>query len=958
MKFSRIYLGDFGIFQNVSMDNIGKGIVVIGGRNRAGKTTFMSALRFLGYKVPKSPGVPSPIYKYDVKADVAREGLNYRISLEGHGKPKVVPVGHNDEKTLEELYNHLDRFTYKQLYTISLDELRKIPDNINEKDMDRITTVLLGAGWEDVLRLQEIKDYLNKEAYKIGGKEGSLYKGNFKNSYNKMKEGIELREKVNAEIDTYETKCGRLKELKVNIPSLEERIKKERIEAQRLELIKEHFDRYLEYKSKNMELKEKHNKLLLKSYPGTGKGQAERLKIEYQNTLKEEERIRSHFTAITGFEPEAKIYDSLIKHQKEINEFKVKVSGWEVSIDNYKRETEELDKRKKALYSDIKGISGIDNKKEGLTFIDIVKAGRINDNNLKSIVKSYVDLTDDYRRKENEISHLEYVIGEKINQLEKIPPLKDNLLTKVSLMFGVDVLAAASLSLILPAEVSLTFGIAGAAAIMSYFLRQNSTEQPIIFKKAELEKEISDYKGEKQALVLTKDDLNGKIKAVESSISNLKSKYHIPDKINIFCLPDFIREMRDLQREHEKVVSKEESLDDLKADIDKDFTRVLPVLIDIGLLEQGYECVFRNKETVLRKLEKSFDYLETALAYEAIKKKKKEIEGRILKLLKQGGQGEEGRIENLDYLSLLDDFVMLGEKFEELREKKGKKETLQKIIESYLYTERWGPLFEDREGEVNLITSFGLWCEKYSSPGEVKGQHEEAIKAVKKLEVELQDLIEEKRDLEKEVEELASDEKLTEAIEIIDSGRRELGNLVEEYTINRISALMVEKLSERLIDRTRNGLLESANDVFCRITGSEYKGIELPPDKLKETEFMAVCDDKGYQEVNDLSRATREQLFLSIRLSRIKDIQPELPVILDDTFANFDPLNAREAIKYLLELSKTHQVFVLTCHPEFLDCLAPLESIRECQFWGIQEGKFCGPYTEGSKVRDLLINPY
>ncbi|MFW6229945.1 MAG: AAA family ATPase [Halanaerobium sp.] len=47
MYYKKIYIRDFGIFQNQTLNNISKNLVVIGGKNRAGKSTFLKLLRYL-----------------------------------------------------------------------------------------------------------------------------------------------------------------------------------------------------------------------------------------------------------------------------------------------------------------------------------------------------------------------------------------------------------------------------------------------------------------------------------------------------------------------------------------------------------------------------------------------------------------------------------------------------------------------------------------------------------------------------------------------------------------------------------------------------------------------------------------------------------------------------------------------------------------------------------------------
>ncbi|WP_356918895.1 ATP-binding protein, partial [Chryseobacterium gambrini] len=45
MRFVDLSLTDFGVYRNARLDEIGEGINVVAGPQRAGKTTFMQAVR-------------------------------------------------------------------------------------------------------------------------------------------------------------------------------------------------------------------------------------------------------------------------------------------------------------------------------------------------------------------------------------------------------------------------------------------------------------------------------------------------------------------------------------------------------------------------------------------------------------------------------------------------------------------------------------------------------------------------------------------------------------------------------------------------------------------------------------------------------------------------------------------------------------------------------------------------
>jgi uncharacterized protein YhaN len=106
------------------------------------------------------------------------------------------------------------------------------------------------------------------------------------------------------------------------------------------------------------------------------------------------------------------------------------------------------------------------------------------------------------------------------------------------------------------------------------------------------------------------------------------------------------------------------------------------------------------------------------------------------------------------------------------------------------------------------------------------------------------------------------------------------------------------------------------------------------------------------QETKALSRATREQLFLSVRLARIRQLDIELLVVLDDAISNFDPAQTRRTLAFLNELAKTDQVIILTCHPQFAEIAAEQAAVDG--FWCLDEGKFSGLYENIDPVYEVL----
>ena len=117
-------------------------------------------------------------------------------------------------------------------------------------------------------------------------------------------------------------------------------------------------------------------------------------------------------------------------------------------------------------------------------------------------------------------------------------------------------------------------------------------------------------------------------------------------------------------------------------------------------------------------------------------------------------------------------------------------------------------------------------------------------------------------------------------------------------------------------------------------------------------EFESILADGQAQRTGELSRATAEQLFLAIRLARIRRHESSLPVLLDDSLTNFDPGHHIRTLQTISELADTNQVFLLTCHPELLDRVDA--HTDTAQYWCLEGGRFDGPYSSPDEPSALL----
>jgi uncharacterized protein YhaN len=111
----------------------------------------------------------------------------------------------------------------------------------------------------------------------------------------------------------------------------------------------------------------------------------------------------------------------------------------------------------------------------------------------------------------------------------------------------------------------------------------------------------------------------------------------------------------------------------------------------------------------------------------------------------------------------------------------------------------------------------------------------------------------------------------------------------------------------------------AAQTFFHGLTGGRYPKLHVTVGEQEIT----VVDETGVRKTPEqLSRGTYEQLYLALRFGLIQSMGEEverLPVIVDEVLVNFDLVRAQRAAAAFVELSRTNQVLVLTCHQWVVD---------------------------------------
>ena len=115
-------------------------------------------------------------------------------------------------------------------------------------------------------------------------------------------------------------------------------------------------------------------------------------------------------------------------------------------------------------------------------------------------------------------------------------------------------------------------------------------------------------------------------------------------------------------------------------------------------------------------------------------------------------------------------------------------------------------------------------------------------------------------------------------------------------------------------------MLQEVRRLFARMTCDRYTNVRRTLDGV-----LLLEEREGQvKEPHQLSRGTREQLYLAIRLAYVhyytRKAEP-LPLVMDDVLVNFDDQRAMRTLDVLCEFAQSLQIIFLTCHQNVVDLI-------------------------------------
>ncbi len=191
--------------------------------------------------------------------------------------------------------------------------------------------------------------------------------------------------------------------------------------------------------------------------------------------------------------------------------------------------------------------------------------------------------------------------------------------------------------------------------------------------------------------------------------------------------------------------------------------------------------------------------------------------------------------------------------------------------------------------------------------------------ALSDVEAEVQQTASDRGSLETQLRDIAGEEASSQL-------RLERGQLVEEMRAHAsewakltLAEALIEEARAKFERERQPDVIREAESFFRDTTGGRYQTVFSP---IGERTIYVTESGGTSKQPSQLSRGTREQLFLSLRFGLIRELgrrTEPLPVIVDEVLVNFDPERALRAASAFVRLAEDNQVLVFTCHPSTVE---------------------------------------
>jgi len=166
-----------------------------------------------------------------------------------------------------------------------------------------------------------------------------------------------------------------------------------------------------------------------------------------------------------------------------------------------------------------------------------------------------------------------------------------------------------------------------------------------------------------------------------------------------------------------------------------------------------------------------------------------------------------------------------------------------------------------------------------------------------------------------ELEGIEGESELAEVMTELESEKRKLYNAYRDWLTGKIALKIFGEVKQKYEREKQPRVIKYSSTYLSKITDERYKRISV---SLEERDVAVFDSKEASKKINQLSRGTKEQLLVSLRLGFIEEYEinnEPLPVVMDEVLVNFDPDRAKRMAEILHEFGENRQILIFTCQP-------------------------------------------
>lgn len=186
-------------------------------------------------------------------------------------------------------------------------------------------------------------------------------------------------------------------------------------------------------------------------------------------------------------------------------------------------------------------------------------------------------------------------------------------------------------------------------------------------------------------------------------------------------------------------------------------------------------------------------------------------------------------------------------------------------------------------------------------------------------------LVEQRGALKQAIEDLAASARVAEAAEEVQGIETSLHQARLELAEIELASRWLREAYERYVHDNQPSVLRRASDLLRRASDGSMVGVRQRSEQ--DRALFVESASGGTREPHELSRGSREMLYLVIRLALALEhaARTAVPLLLDDVMVNQDPERACQIAQVLHAVGERHQVILMTCRPETRDLVVQVD---------------------------------